>query len=144
MNNRAVELSGDRCIVLARAIHRAHDALVAHAEAFARLNRLEAAHLSMLHALGLRGEMRMGDLAASVVVGAATVTRRAKQLEERGLVRRKRSEKSQREVLISLTRKGEALFERSFTHLHAEHRRYFDERFTNQEQRDLGRLLDRT
>lgn len=143
MSTSAAGQSDDRCIVLARAIHRAHDTLVAHAESFARSNGLEVGHLSMLHALGLRGEMRMGDLAESVVVGAATVTRRAKQLEERELVRRRRSEESQREVLISLTKEGEALFERSFAHLHAAHRQYFDERFTHQEQRALERLLER-
>ena len=108
-----------------------------------RLSHLEVAHLSMLHALGLGGEMRMSDLASRVVVGAATVTRRAKQLEQRGLVRRKRSDESQREVLIRLTTKGGALFERSFAHLHAEHRSYFDDRFTKEEQKELQRLLER-
>ena len=114
-----------------------------HEDSFAQLNDLEVAHLSMLHALGLGGEMRMSDLASRVVVGAATVTRRAKQLEQRGLVHRKRSDESQREVLISLTTKGEALFERSFAHLHAEHQRYFDDRFTNEQQKELQRLLER-
>jgi DNA-binding MarR family transcriptional regulator len=137
----AADLSHDRCIDLARGIHRARAALVSHAEAFAQRNDLEGAHMSILHALGLGGEMRMSDLASGVVVGAATATRRAKQLEERGLVSRRRSDESQREVLISLTEKGEAMFEESFAHLHAEHRKYFDDRFTEEEQGQLQALF---
>lgn len=143
MVKNAAGLSNDRCIELARGIHRARAALVSHAEAFGRRNDLEGAHMSILHALGLGGEMRMSDLASGVVVGAATATRRAKQLEERGLVRRRRSEESQREVLISLTGPGEVMFEKSFAHLHSEHRAYFDERFTEAEQTILAELFER-
>jgi len=138
----AKELSTDRCIALAYGIHRARNALESHLEAFARGHGLEVAHLSILHVLGLGGETRMKDLASRVVVGAATITRRAKQLEERGLVCRKRSSESQREVLIRLTASGEAMFEMSFSHLHDEHRKYFDDRFTPDEQRQLLRLLE--
>ena len=141
MVRNAVDLANDRCIDLARGIHRARAALVSHAEAFGRRNDLEGAHMSILHALGLGGEMRMSDLASGVVVGAATATRRAKQLEERGLVIRRRSDESQREVLISLTEKGRALFEESFAHLHAEHQKYFDDRFTEEEQGQLQLLF---
>lgn len=138
----AQELSTDRCIALAYGIHRARNALESHLEAFARDHGLEPAHLSILHALGLNGETRMKDLASRVVVGAATITRRAKQLEERGLVRRERSKESQREVLIRLTTSGEAIFEESFSHLHNEHRTYFDDHFTRDEQQQLQRLLE--
>jgi len=139
----AMELSKDQCIALAYGIHRARQALESHLEAFGRTQGLEAAHLSILHTLGLGGEMRMTDLAARVIVGPATITRRAKQLEERALVRRKRSKQSQREVLISLTPLGEAMFEDSFFHLHHEHRAYFDERFNQQEQQQLQQLFKR-
>ena len=142
MTRNAAELATDRYIALAYGIHRARSQLESHVESFARGHDLEVAHLSMLHALGLGGEMRMSDVAARVVVGAATVTRRAKQLEQRGLVRRRRSTTSDREVLISLTKKGATLFEASFTHLHAEHQRYFDDRLTAEQQQQLQRLLD--
>ena len=139
----ARELSKDQCIALAYGIHRGHNALTAHVETFARDHRLEAAHLSMLHTLGLGGEMRMKDLSSRVILGAATTTRRAKQLEERGLVQRKRSDESQREVLIRLTKNGEAMFEASFSHLHYGHREYFDDRLTREERHQLERLLEK-
>ena len=139
----AKELSKDQSIALAYGIHRSHDALASNVEAFARHHRLEAAHLSMLHTLGLGGEMRMKDLASRVILGAATTTRRAKQLEERGLIQRKRSDESQREVLIRLTKKGNAMFEKSFANLHQAHRTYFDGRLSKAEQQMLERLLDK-
>jgi len=64
-------------------------------------------------------------------------------LEERALVRRRRSNESQQEVLISVTTLGEAMFEDSFLHLHHEHRAYFDERFNQQEQQQLQQLFER-
>lgn len=143
MANSAHELAGDRCITLGRCIHRASEALTSHAEAFGRRHDLSTAHLSVLHALGLFGETRMKDLGTRVAVGAAGITRRAQQLEERGLVRRKRSSESEREVLIGLTKAGEAMFQQSFTNLHREHRQYFDERLTAEEQRQLQKLLDK-
>jgi DNA-binding MarR family transcriptional regulator len=140
---KAKQLHKDRCITLARGIHRARRALLSHAEDFANGEGLEAAHVSILHALGLVGEMRMSDLAAKVVVGAATLTRRAKQLEERKLVARERSPESQREVLIRLTKQGQALFERSFAHIHGKHRAFFDDRFSPSEQRQLAALFEK-
>ena len=138
---KAKTLHKDRCIELARGIHRGRRMLVSHAQEVADKEGLNAAHVSMINALGLMGEMRMGELASSVVVGSATITRRAKQLEERNLVVRRRSSESEREVLISLTDEGEAMFERSFRYLHGRHRALFDERFTEKEQLQLQRLL---
>ncbi len=83
----------------------------------------------------------MGQLARSVVLASADMTRRAKQLEALGLVARERSQASQREVLIALTPAGEALFAGSFFHLHAEHDAWFSARLTKAEQRERGKLL---
>ena len=63
------------------------------------------------------------------------------RLEKRGLVSRTRSTTSQREVLIGLTPTGEAVFSRSFRHLHATHKAYFDAKITASEQRTLAKLL---
>jgi DNA-binding MarR family transcriptional regulator len=133
----------DQLNILAGGVHRAHDALVAQAAEFGRGVDLDATQLTMIHALGLQGEMRMGELAERVVVGASRITRNAKKLEERGLVARQRSTRSEREVLISLTPEGEALFQQSFGHLVVAHQQYFDERFTENEQRTLAKLLKR-
>lgn len=141
MSSKTQDLARTRAIELALGIHRAHDRLVEHVETFAKARGLEGVHLSILHVLGLRGTVRMGELAQRVVIGAAGMTRRASQLEELGLVQRQRSPESQRVVLIRLTKKGKALFERSFTHLQAAHAGYFDERLTKTEQAQLARLL---
>jgi DNA-binding MarR family transcriptional regulator len=141
MSRHARELGADRAIQLAMGLHRGHRDLIAHAEEFGATCGLEVIHLSILHGLGLRGPQKMGQLARTVVIGAPDMTRRARQLEERGLVTRERSKASQREVLIALTPAGEELFNRSFRRLHAAHKDYFDARFTVAEQRELGRLL---
>jgi len=111
-------------IQLARRIHRVRGQLIANAREIAEDLELEPVELSMLNTLGRRGAMRMGDLAGEMVIHAASLTRRAKGLEERGLVDRKRSEHSNREVLISLTRKGRVLFDRGFRRLHDDHHTY--------------------
>jgi DNA-binding MarR family transcriptional regulator len=141
MARDARKLGEERPIRVAMEVHRCHRDLLAHAEAFGVKEGLEVIHLSIVHSLGLRGPVKMGDLARAAVIGAPDMTRRAKQLEERGLVVRERSASSQREVLIALTPAGQALFARSFTHLHAAHQAYFDARLTATEQRELGRLL---
>ena len=46
-------------------------------------------------------------------------------------------------MLIRLTKSGEAMFQKSFSHLHCEHQKYFNDRFTQEEQRQLQQLLNR-
>ena len=139
----ASELPKARCIQLAYGIHRARAALESHVETFAATRGLTGTHLSILHTFGLGAEMRMKDLGARVVIGGPTLSRRARQLQDRELVRRRRSEKSQREVLIYLTEAGQSMFEESFAHLHEQHRTYFDDRFDRGEQMQLIQLFSR-
>jgi DNA-binding MarR family transcriptional regulator len=141
MAQGARKLGKELAIRVAMELHRCHRDLVAHAEAFGAKEGLEVVHLSIVHSLGLRGPVKMGELARASVIGAPDMTRRAKQLEARGLVVRERSTSSQREVLIALTPAGQALFARSFTQLHASHQAYFDAGLSAAEQRELGRLL---
>jgi len=128
-------------ILLARRIHRARGQLIASAKEIAEDLELEPVELSMINTLGRLGPMRMGDLAGEMVIHAASLTRRAKGLEARGLVDRKRSEQSNREVVISLTRKGRSLFSRGFRRLHDAHRAYFSV-LSPAEQKTLKKLLD--
>jgi DNA-binding MarR family transcriptional regulator len=141
MKRDARSLLADRAIQLALGVHRCRRELIAHAAAFGEREGLEVVHLSILHAIGLQGPVKMGVLARSIVMGAPDMTRRAKQLEDRGLVARTRSATSQREVLIALTPAGEKLFQRSFCHLHEAHKAYFDERLSAAEQRELAKLV---
>ena len=136
-------LKGARCMDIARGLHRARKHLVAHARALAREAGLEDVHISMIDVLGLRGPLKMGDLAARMVIGGANNTRRAKELEHKGLVVRQRSEVSNREVIIRLTKEGEAFFQRSFRRLHDAHRDYLASGLTVAEQKQLLALLDK-
>ena len=54
--------------------------------------------------------MRMGDMARAMLVSAPNATRIVKQLEARGLAQRGPSAKSDREVIVRLTVKGEDAF----------------------------------
>src|SRR5262249_8758335 len=92
-------LAHDPGIRIGWVIHQCHHALVKQAEEFGDRQGLEVVHMSILHALGLGGALRMGDLAKAAAIRAPDMTRRARQLEERGLVSRTRSTTSQREVL---------------------------------------------
>ena len=147
MRNRedrsTLDLTGDRCMNLSRGLHRSRAQMVRHAVDYARSEGLEATHLSILHVLGLGGPMPMGHLAERMVIGAATATRRAKQLEQRGLVSRQRSPESNRVVVIRLTETGEALFQQSFRHVHDAHAEYFDEHLTEADQGALLALLNK-
>jgi DNA-binding MarR family transcriptional regulator len=139
----ARDLSPHRCMDLSRGFHRVRAEMVRHAEDWAAKAGMEAAHLGMLHVLGLRGPTRMSDLAKRTVIASPTLTRRAQQLETMGLARRERSETSNREVLLMLTDAGVRAFEESFRYIHDEHEKYFDDRLKPNEQRQLLALLGR-
>lgn len=68
----------------------------------------------MLAALGNTKGLRMKDLAQAMITSAPNVTRVCAVMEAKGLVQRRRSETSDREVLASLTPAGERLFEDVF------------------------------
>ena len=59
--------------------------------------------------LGSRGEMNVGSVAAALDVHQSTATRLCDRLVAKGLVSRRTSEESRREVFIALTRAGRAL-----------------------------------
>lgn len=139
----ARDLSPNRCMQLARGVHRVREEMLRHADAWAAKAGMEAVHLGMLHVLGLRGPTRMSDLAKRTVIASPTLTRRAQQLETMGLARRERSETSNREVLLTLTDAGQRAFEESFRYIHDEHAKYFDGRLKPNEQQRLLTLLER-
>src|SRR4051812_40809572 len=80
---------------------------------------LEATHgllmteFDMIAALGNTKGLRMGELAGAMITSPGNVTRVAQALEKRGLVERKRSPHSDREVLARLTRAGEEFFRKN-------------------------------
>ena len=66
----------------------------------------------LLAVLSYRGAQRQVDLVDMTSIEASTVSRLVTRLARTGLVTRKRSETSNREVVIELTAKGKALVAR--------------------------------
>lgn len=80
-------------------------------------NALKAHQLSIdmwrvLAVLAHGGEQRQVDLAARTSIDASTISRIVTRLARMGLVTRRRSQNSNREVVVALTPKGGALVQR--------------------------------
>lgn len=90
-------------------INRAGAALVARftAEALAR-ERLSIAMWRVLAVLSHNGAQRQIDLARLTSIDTSTLSRLITRLARRGLVSRRRSKSSNREVLVCLSGKGRA------------------------------------
>ncbi|MFE1249529.1 MarR family winged helix-turn-helix transcriptional regulator [Streptomyces sp. NPDC058741] len=93
---------------------------------YAAQRAVTAAYRPLLDKLGLtypqylvllvlweRGETPVKDLAAALRLDYGTVSPLLKRLESAGLVRRERSERDERSVLVAVTGRGEALRERA-------------------------------
>jgi DNA-binding MarR family transcriptional regulator len=86
-------------------------------------NALAPYHLTIdmwraLAVLSYRGAQRQVDLVDMTSIEASTVSRLVTRLARMGLVTRKRSETSSREVVIELTAKGRAQVERIIPNAH--------------------------
>ena len=126
-----------------RTLLRAHrEVIEAHKRTVPELSGLSLVEFDILATLGNQEGMRMGEIARVALVSPANVTWVASALERRGLLRRRRSPESDRVVLASLTRKGQALFERTFEPVVAYTESLFEGLSVN-EQRELARLLSR-
>ncbi|HWP26135.1 MAG TPA: MarR family transcriptional regulator [Xanthobacteraceae bacterium] len=94
-------------------VNRVGTALVARFTATAlKDNHLSIDMWRVLAALSFEGEQRQVDLAARTSIEASTVSRLVTRLVRMGLVTRRRSQNSNREVLVALTPKGGALVQR--------------------------------
>ena len=89
------------------------------------------------------GAMRMAELADSVLLSRSGLTRLVDRLERAGLVERRECEDDARGLLAVITDDGRRAFELARpTHLAGVRRLYLD-RFSEEEQRILGRLFGR-
>jgi DNA-binding MarR family transcriptional regulator len=97
-----------------RTLFRAHSHIWAEHKNLEKSLGLSLTQLDLLLALGNREGTRMGDLASMLITSPANVTRLCVSLEKKGLVKRQRSEESDRVVLASLTEEGDRLFKEYF------------------------------
>jgi DNA-binding MarR family transcriptional regulator len=128
---------------LGRGFHRVRQQLVDQAMDIADELGIRFGDIDVVMVLGFRGTMRMGDLASRMVLAAPAATRIAKRLEGLGLIKRRRSEESNRVVLVDLTDPGKAMFQAILKRIHGEHETYFDEHLTPEQQNTLLDLLKR-
>lgn len=126
---------------LLRSLVEGYDGILKQSEAQIRAYGLGTAEFDCLVTLGVDQPLRMCDLAQRSLLTKSHTTHVVKQLDAKGLVVRQRSPESEREVLVSLTPEGLALFER----VYPEHYRFLTELFASRlpkaEQAELTRLL---
>lgn len=128
---------------LLRALQRGWRSMDATAGSYAASLGLHSSEMDVVFTLGNTEGLRMGDLAARMLTSPPNVTRIAKRLEERGLVRREKNESSEREVLAHLTPQGVALFEEAYPQVYRLLREHFDRLLKHEEQQSLIALLEK-
>lgn len=103
---------------------------------------LSIAQSTMLDPLSSEAELPVGRLAASADVSVPAATRMLQQLENRGVVTRRRSPTDERVVLVRLTAAGAAQLEKVRGELRERQRKTLSELSVG-ERRDLARQLRR-
>ena len=126
---------------LLRALVESHDRLRKLDDRQIRSYGLSTAEFDCLVTLGVEQPLRMCDLAERSLLTKSHATQIVKQLETKGLVSRQRSRQSEREVLVSLTPEGGALFDRVYPVQYEFLKELFGSRLTAAEQEELTRLL---
>lgn len=130
------EAALDLWVKLARASavfgHRTHDNI--------RSFGLTESQFAALETLGHKGPLTFGELCRKQLVTGGNMTVVIDNLEREKLVERMRSATDRRVILVRLTAKGEALFNRIFPK-HAEFVTELVSVLKPEEQRALGRLL---
>jgi MarR family 2-MHQ and catechol resistance regulon transcriptional repressor len=101
---------------------------------------LTEAQFGALECLGHLGPMTIGELCRKQLVSGGNMTVVVDNLGKLGFVERMRSEDDRRVILVRLTAKGKKLFDEIFEK-HAEHIAGLASVLTEQEQKELARLL---
>ncbi len=137
------ERDEDLCVDIFKNIMRARHLLYEKAAKVAAAAGLHAAELNVVDILGKFGPISMGRLSRETFISPANTTSTAKKLEQIDLVKRERSAKSGREVTVSLTSKGRALFRRSYPRILVEAHEHIADRLTRQERVTLAAVLQK-
>lgn len=90
-------------LVALRRVMRATDL---HSRELVRTTGLTSPQLLLLQTIEQMGKVGVGELAQEISLSQATVTSILDRLEDRGFVRREKSESDKRKVLTALTAKG--------------------------------------
>lgn len=123
-------------IVMSRALR----AITAATRDHLRQHGLSGTEFGVLEALYHKGPLPLSALAEAVLITGASMTYAVKQLEERGLMRRRTSTEDQRFVFGELTDAGRALIAQVFPE-HAEQIRSAMRGLSRQEKRQAAELM---
>jgi DNA-binding MarR family transcriptional regulator len=135
------EQDEDLVVDIFRNIMRARHQMHKKASSVAESSGLHAAELNIVDILGKFGPISMGRLSHETFISPSNTTSTVKKLELAGLVERKRSDNSDREVTVSLTAKGRALFRKCFPRILGDVHAHMTERLTRSEMAILATTL---
>ena len=135
------ERDEDICVDTFRNLMRARHLMHQKASTVATGAGLHAAELNVIDILGKFGPISMGRVARETFISPSNTTSTVKKLESADLVKRKRSNTSDREVTVSLTSKGRALFRKCYPRILGEAHAHMAERLTRKERAKLAGIL---
>jgi DNA-binding MarR family transcriptional regulator len=137
------ERDEDVVVDVFRSVMRARHLLQEKASAVADSVGLHAAELNALDILGKFGPISMGRLSRETFISPSNTTNTVKKLEKAALVKRQRSNNSDREVTVSLTAKGKALFRKCYPRILGDVQSHLTERLTKSEIAAMARALSK-
>jgi DNA-binding MarR family transcriptional regulator len=135
------EREEDICVDIFRNTMRARHLLHEMASRVAASSDLHAAEMNVVDMLGKFGSISMGDLSRKTFISPSNTTSTVKKLEAAGLVKRKRSNESGREVAVALTPKGRTLFRKCYPQILGEAHAHMAARLTQEERNKLSAIL---
>lgn len=133
----------DLCVDVFRNIMRARHVMYNKAAEVADESGLHAAELNVVDILGKFGPISMGRLSRETFISPSNTTSTVKKLEQSGLVRRRKSHDSDREVIVSLTASGEQTFRKCYPRVLGEVHAHLSERLTPAQLTQLQKMLAR-
>ena len=133
----------ENCVSIFSSIMRIHDQFMSIGEDRAVRFDLHIAELNVVNTLGKLGPVTMGALSRATFISPANTTHTVKKLESRGLVTRRRSQESERVVIVQLTTQGKELFKECYPEVLNTISDLLDERVGDEGRRELADLLQR-
>ncbi len=102
---------------------------------------LHAAEMNVIDILGKFGPVFMGRLSSETFISPSNTTSTVKKLERAGFVERQRSTTSNRQVNVTLTGSGRAVFRKCYPRILGEAHAHIAERLTRGEMKMLAEVL---
>lgn len=129
------------CTAIFHDVMRLRNQLQRIAANAARQLGTKSTEMSILDTLGKFGPLTMGRVAELSFISPTNTTRAVKNLIADSLVERKRSEHSDREVVVNLTAQGRRIFRESYPRMIHDVNDFLASNLSAQERSSLARLL---